>query len=84
MTSLTTGIKSLVSNCPKSRAEGETQDVEIELALAPFILAVMKGGYYSYSGSLTTPGKFKSIKGLSFVKLIEHISMLLAETLFIN
>jgi len=56
LNNITSGIASLVSNhaSRKRSAGGHTENIALELA--PFLQTVMSGGYFTYSGSLTTPG----------------------------
>ena len=77
LNNITSGIASLVSNhaSRKRSAGGHTENIAIELA--PFLQTVMSGGYFTYSGSLTTPGKYYlslfygfEIKYLKFVQSI--------------
>ena len=58
LNNITSGIASLVSNhaSRKRSAGGHTENIAIELA--PFLQTVMSGGYFTYSGSLTTPGRY--------------------------
>jgi len=75
---ITSGIQSIVANRP-SRKRGVAGHTEnIELQLAPFLQSVMSGGYFTLSGSLTTPGCNEVVTWVVFKDAIQMSSSQLA------
>jgi len=75
---ITTGITSLVANhaSRKRSAGGNTENIELQLA--PFLLPIIGEGYFTYSGSLTTPGCNEVVTWVVFKEPLEMTSTQLA------